>query len=160
MEDTMPRKQTVEERFWAKVDKTGDCWTWTACGNADGYGRFCVNYKMEYAHRVAYSLTHGPIAEHMDIDHTCYNKSCVNPSHLRAATRKQNTENREGAQSNSKSGVRGVSWHKGSSKWVAQVKHNGKAEHLGSFASIDAAERVVKARRLELFTHSDQDRVA
>jgi len=156
----MPRKQTVEERFWAKVDKTGDCWTWTACGNADGYGRFCVNYKMEYAHRVAYSLTHGPIAEHMDIDHTCYNKSCVNPSHLRAATRKQNTENREGAQSNSKSGVRGVSWSKPSKKWRATVKHNGIAIHLGVHADIRDAEQAVRAKRMQLFTHNDMDRVA
>ena len=156
----MPRKQSVEERFWAKVDKAGDCWTWTACGNADGYGRFCVNYKMEYAHRVAYSLTHGPIAEHMDIDHTCYNKSCVNPSHLRAATRKQNTENREGAQSNSKSGVRGVSWSKVAKKWRATVKHNGKAIHLGVHADIRDAEQAVRAKRLQLFTHNDMDRVA
>jgi len=155
----MPRKQSVEERFWAKVDKAGDCWTWTACGNADGYGRFCVNYKMEYAHRVAYSLTHGPIAEHMDIDHTCYNKTCVNPSHLRAATRKQNTENREGAQSNSKSGVRGVSWSKTSKKWRATVKHNGMAIHLGVHADIRDAEQAVRAKRLQLFTHNDMDRV-
>ena len=150
--------KTIEERFWAKVDTTGECWLWTAGGNANGYGRFCINGKMEYAHRVSYTLTHGPINDSLDVDHTCYNKACVNPSHLRAATRKQNTENREGAQSNSKSGVRGVSWHKAGRKWTANVKHNGKAIYLGSFDSIREAEQVVKAKRLELFTHSDKDR--
>lgn len=157
----MTRKQRpIEDRFWSKVDKSADCWTWTAARNADGYGRFCVNYKMEYAHRIAYSLTHGTVAESVDVDHTCYNKSCVNPSHLRAATRKQNTENREGAQSNSKSGVRGVSWSKVGKKWLAQVKHNGVAIYLGLHTDIQDAEQAVRAKRLELFTHNDMDRVA
>jgi len=149
---------TIEERFWAKVDKAKGCWTWTACGNADGYGRFSVGHKMAYAHRVAYELTHGPIAASMDVDHTCYNKSCVNPAHLRVATRKQNTENREGAQSNSRSGIRGVTWHRLANKWQAQVKHNGKAIYLGLFDNIADAEAAVSAKRLELFTHSDMDR--
>jgi hypothetical protein len=150
----------IEDRFWSKVTKTDECWNWNAASNADGYGRFCVNYKMEYAHRVAYSLAHGPIADRMDIDHTCFNKSCVKPTHLRAATRKQNTEHRQGAQSNSGSGIRGVSWHKASRKWRASIKHSGKAMHLGTYETASEAESVVKAKRLELFTHSDQDRVA
>lgn len=150
--------KTIEERFWSKVSKAGKCWTWTAARNPDGYGRFCIDYKMEYAHRVAYALTHGDISAGMDVDHTCYNKSCVNPSHLRAATRKQNTENREGAQSNSKSGIRGVTWHKLAGKWQAQVKHNGTATYLGLFADIADAQAAVSAKRLELFTHSDMDR--
>lgn len=150
---------TIEERFWAKVDKAEGCWTWTAAKNADGYGRFCIDYKMEYAHRVSYALTHGPINAGMDVDHTCYNKSCINPSHLRAATRKQNTENREGAQSNSRSGIRGVTWHRAARKWQAQVKHNGKAIYLGTYETTAEADAVVKAKRLELFTHSDMDRV-
>jgi hypothetical protein len=151
--------KTIEERFWAKVNKGGGCWTWTAAKNPDGYGRFCVDYKMEYAHRVSYALTHGTVGEGMDVDHTCYNKSCVNPAHLRAATRKQNTENREGAQSNSRSGVRGVSWSKVGKKWRASVKHNGEAIHLGLHVNIADAEAAVIAKRLELFTHNDMDRI-
>jgi hypothetical protein len=154
------RMKTIEERFWSKVDNSGECWTWTAARNADGYGRFCIDYKMEYAHRIAYALTNGPIADGMDVDHTCFNKSCVNPSHLREATRKQNTEHRQGAQSNSKSGIRGVTWHKGAGKWQANIKHDGKAIYLGTYATTAEAEAVVKAKRLELFTHSDQDLAA
>ncbi len=149
--------KTLERRFWSKVNKAGECWTWTAAKNSDGYGRFCVDYKMEYAHRVAYTLTHGAIGASMDVDHTCYNKSCVNPSHLRPATRKQNTENREGAQSNSRSGIRGVSWSRVAKKWQAQVKHNGKAIYLGTYTTTAEADAVVKAKRRELFTHSDMD---
>ena len=155
MEETLTR--TTEDRFWSKIDKSGDCWTWTASSNADGYGRFCLNNKMEYAHRVAYEMEHGPVSRALDIDHTCYNKSCVKPAHLRAASRKQNTENREGAQSNSKSGVRGVTWHKASRRWMAQVKHNGQAIYVGTFDSLAEASQAARAKRLELFTHSSQD---
>lgn len=29
-----------EERFWAKVDKTPNCWVWTAAVSSSGYGNF------------------------------------------------------------------------------------------------------------------------
>lgn len=152
--------KTIEERFWAKVDKSGECWTWQAASNPDGYGRFCVDYKMEYAHRIAYSMTHGPISAGMDIDHRCFNKACVKPAHLRAITRKQNTEHRQGAQSNSRSGIRGVTWSKAAKKWQASLKHNGKQVYLGIYCTAAEAEAAVKAGRLEVFTHSDQDLAA
>lgn len=31
---------SVAERFWSKVDKTDDCWLWTAATNRRGYGQF------------------------------------------------------------------------------------------------------------------------
>lgn len=31
----------ARRRFWAKVDRTGDCWVWTGA-LASGYGRFKV----------------------------------------------------------------------------------------------------------------------
>jgi len=75
------------ERFWSKVDKKGEeeCWIWKACDDGRdgrGYGRFCVNGYMDYAHRVAYRLTHGKINEGKIIMHSCDNPKCCNPKHL------------------------------------------------------------------------------
>lgn len=145
-------------RFWSKVDQTGDCWLWTAHVHPSGYGQFYWKSKQTYAHRVAYEIANGPIPARMEIDHraTCP-KHCVRPEHLRLGTRKQNGENRAGAQANSRSGVRGVSWNKCS--WVAQVKHNGAYVYVGRFPTVAEARDAVIAKRNELFTHNDQDRI-
>jgi hypothetical protein len=31
-------ERTLAERFWEKVDRSGDCWLWTGCRTPDGYG--------------------------------------------------------------------------------------------------------------------------
>ena len=70
------------ERFWAKVDKTGDCWLWTAVTNDRGYGQFWFDGKMVKPHRWIYEAEVGPIAEGLVIDHLCRTRNCVRPSHL------------------------------------------------------------------------------
>lgn len=145
------------ERFWEKVDQTGDCWLWTASTNAKGYGRFWSGASYVLAHRFAYSLLIGPSDQQLDHRHTCP-KNCVNPDHLRPVTPKQNSENHAGAYSNSKSGVRGVVWSKSKRRWKAEMAHNRQRIHIGYFDSLEEAQVAVTARRNELFTHNDIDR--
>lgn len=150
--------RTMEERFWEKVDKSGDCWLWIACLNKDGYGTFRDERGTTVAaHRVSYELLVGTIPEGLVLDHnvTCP-KRCVNPAHLRPATTKQNLENRAGPQANCRSGVLGV--YRGESGWHAHVTHHGERFYLGTFKTIAAAESAVVAKRLELFTHNQLDR--
>jgi hypothetical protein len=154
-----PVRKTPEERFWAKVDKTGDCWIWTAGLNGTGYGSFKAYNKPYMAHRFVYEMLVGSIPDGMVVDHTCHVRTCVRPDHLRAATQKQNMENRDGPQSNSKSGVQGVT-PCSSGKWRADVIHNGRQHYLGRFDDVLGAEAAVIAKRLELFTHNDADRKA
>ena len=76
-------KTTVEERFWSKVHGVVEtrCLEWTAYLDPRGYGRFCHEGDMRYAHRVAWYLEHGQWPEHT-IDHLCRNRACVNVDHL------------------------------------------------------------------------------
>lgn len=154
-------EQVNGERFWAKVDKSGDCWQWTAA-ILNGYGRFGVRRdgkkRIGLSHRIAYELSGRNIPDGMFLDHVCHNRSCVNPQHMRIVTTKQNTENHSGANINSKSGVRGVSWSKGSRKWRVQVTSNGRCRYGGLYTSLAEAEAVAIDMRNKFFTHNDIDR--
>jgi len=55
--------------------------------------------------------------------------------------------------------VEGVWWRPDRNKWQAQVEHNGRVYTVGSYSSIEDAAAAVKAKRLELFTHNDADRL-
>jgi hypothetical protein len=147
-----------QELFWAKVDKSGDCWNWLAGCNANGYGRFSIGYpKKIMAHRWSYEQHYGPIPQGMQIDHICRNIKCVNPCHLRAVTDKQNKEN-VGVRADSTTGVRGVTWHKHSNKWRVQVSHNKVLYFGGLYRTIAEAEAAAITLRNSLFTHNDTDR--
>lgn len=80
-------------RFWAKVDRSGDCWLWQGATVPRGYGKFQRGRRGDgfaIAHRVAYEMTIGPIPEGMHIDHLCRTPACVRPSHLEAVTPEEN----------------------------------------------------------------------
>lgn len=154
-------KKSALDRFWSKVDKNGanGCWVWTAATMWKGYGAFGATSKnIVRAHRFSYELHNGPIGPGMHVDHTCHNRKCVNPDHLRQVTPKQNQENRQGASVRSKSGVRSVTWDRDRGAWEVSVNHNGKTVHAGRFASIAAAEAAAIDLRNSLFTHNDSDR--
>lgn len=148
------------ERFWPKVDKSGDCWIWTAGRYGFGHGQFSVKGRSTPAHRVSFEMANGPIPPGLVIDHICHNAPCVNPAHLRAVTQKQNLENQVSAHTNSKSGVRGVHWRKRTANWEVSVRHHGKTMYGGKFQSLEQAERAAIDLRLRLFTCNDADRAS
>lgn len=84
------------DRFWEKVDASGDCWEWTAARNPKGYGSFCVKTSKPQrgigAHRFSWEVLVGPIPEDYTIDHLCRNRSCVNPDHLEPVPHRVNLE--------------------------------------------------------------------
>jgi hypothetical protein len=149
---------TPEARFEAFVYKstpTG-CWRWLGVEDKDGYGNFCVNGKTVGAHRFAYELANGTKLGRKQVDHKCHHPWCVQPLHLRAVTNKQNQENHQGAQRNSKTGVRGVT--KVGDRFNAQFKHNKKIYVVGMFNTIEQAEKAIIAARNAAHTHNDYDR--
>lgn len=150
--------RSATERFWSKVAKTDNCWNWTAATNQYGYPVFRGDEGKNYlAHRYSYRLVHGDIPNGGQIDHRCHNSRCVNPNHLRLVTNKQNQENLSGPRS-AASGVRGV-YKSRTGKWYGQVGHNGATYCVGTFSSLEEAESAVIAKRNELFTHNDIDRL-
>ncbi|AGU92454.1 HNH endonuclease [Mycobacterium phage Quink] len=151
-------KRSPEERFWEKVEKSEDCWLWRGAINRDGYGHFHLNGRGVYAHRLAYELLIGPIPVGLELDHAvACPKSCVNPGHLRPATRKQNQENLPSVNPSSASGVRGV--YRRGDRWVAMVRHHGANYYAGIHSTVEEARLAVVAKRNELFTHNREDRV-
>lgn len=147
--------RSMQERFWAKVDKAGtdDCWLWTG-GKAGPYGvfRLAAGDKTHCVHRLSYTWANGEIPDGKQVDHICHVPLCVNPAHLRVVTGKQNKENRKGA--HGRSGIRGAR-QLASGRWRAYVVHNRKYIHVGCFATGEEAGEAARLKRLELFTHSD-----
>lgn len=78
--------------------------------------------------------------ESMLIDHINRNPLDNRRSNLRICTHQQNQCNR-GKQSNNTSGFKGVCWHKGNQKWVAEIRINGKCKHLGYFDDPEEAHQ-------------------
>lgn len=79
------RRAPVSERFWPKVDLSGECWVWTGAVDKHGYGQIACGGKFggqAKAHRVGYELQCGPIPSGRHVLHHCDNPKCVRGSHL------------------------------------------------------------------------------
>lgn len=81
-------------RFWIKVASVDPsaCWPWTAGRNRLGYGKFGIEGRAHYAHRIAWELTHGPIPDGLRALHRCDNPPCCNPAHLFLGTQGENIQ--------------------------------------------------------------------
>ena len=78
------------EDLWALVNKTDNCWIWTGrVSPTTHYGMFSWRSKPYNSHRFIYELLIGSVPQGKDLHHTCGNRLCCNPEHLKPLTRKE-----------------------------------------------------------------------
>lgn len=94
-------------------------------------------------HRFIMNVTDSRQIDHKNCD-VLDNRKC----NLRFATHAQNQYNRP---ARNKSGIKGVTWHKGANKWMAQIEYNGKPYYLGLFTDIQLAAQAYDTKAKELF---------
>ena len=146
--------KSPEESLALRTVREGDCIIWTGAKSGHGYGKIYLNGTTKtYVHRYVWERDNGPIPAGMEIDHTCWNRSCVNPDHLRLTTHKQNGENAPGPRNTNLSGHRGVSRNR-QGRWYVRVHHNGKCHYGGVHDTLEEAAEVARQLRARLFTHS------
>lgn len=108
--------------------------------NKDSYVVIYIDGKPYYGHRLAFLYMTGSIP--YEVEHKDTIKHHNWWTNLRAATHSENQCNHKLKSSNT-SGYKGVHWHKGTQKWLAQGWANKKYYYLGIFINIEDA---VKAR--------------
>jgi hypothetical protein len=112
-----------------------------------GYQRIGTNkYFKPHLHRL---LMNPP--EEMVVDHLNGNGLDNRKSNLRVVPQQKNLQNKHGAQSNSKSGIKGVYRRNDCDRWCAQVIVNRKKVFNKLFKTKEEAERAVIEARKKFF---------
>ena len=104
-----------------------------------GYKQGAIFDRLQKAHRVAWMIERGEIPGGLIIDHVNGIGFDNRISNLRLATQAQNLCNKR-VQSNSATGVKGVSLHALTQRWIATINFKGRQKYLGLFDSVADAE--------------------
>lgn len=105
----------------------------------DGYVYIRIDNSLYSAHRLVFLYVNGSFPSSC-VDHRNGIKSDNRMKNLRIASMQENMRNR-GTQKNNTSGFKGVSFHKPTMKWKANIKVNGKSISLGYYVTPQDAHK-------------------
>lgn len=140
--------------FVWKANGTGKAKAGTIAGHLhkkSGYTRISVDGVKYGAHRLAWFYAYG-VWPSSEVDHKDGQKSNNTIHNLRSTDKTGNQQNIQKARGNSASKLLGVSFHKTTGKWVAQIQANCKKIHIGYFATPEEAYRAYVLKKRELHT--------
>ncbi len=122
--------------------------------NQDGYLHISTVAGSVLIHRLVWQHAHGQIPDGLQIDHINGVRTDNRICNLRLVTNAQNSQNRVNPHRNSRSGVKGVTWHKAAMRWCAVIGYSGERYHLGLFSTIEEAKAAYRGAAAILHTHN------
>ena len=123
----------------------------TAGGRSEGGGylQVCIDRKKFLLHRLAVLYMMGEWPSH-EVDHRDLDRANNRWRNLRSGTSSQNKGNMR-ANSDSRSGIKGVYFDKSRGLWLAQITVCGQHFHLGRHTTAELAHEAYRAAAEEKF---------
>ena len=110
----------------------------------NGYETVYVDGRNWRIHRLVFLMQHGYLPKVLDHINGDRKDNCI--ENLREATACQNAYNKP-AQSNNKSGEKGVRWHKQIKHWCVEIQVNKVKHYLGIYKDLELAALVASEAR-------------
>lgn len=135
----------VDDSCWEDLSR----WRWCVSKSQDGKRHYAVRRASSgivWMHR---QIVGAP--ENLDVDHRDGNGLNNQRGNLRAATRRQNSQNMVRSRAGKTSRFKGVSLSSGTTRWRATIKVDGRRIHLGYFIDEGEAARAYDAAALKHF---------
>lgn len=142
---------TISTKEFEKVNKFPNTW---GVNFSKKTKNFYVSGRISKNNKEKWCSLHGWITDvpkGMEVDHINHDTLDNTNQNLRVVTVSENQQNRKGAKKGSKSGYRGVVWHKASGTWNVQLIVNKVKMSFGYFHDVEEANRVaVEARKVHM----------